>query len=751
MFRTMYHLLLLLTFLVPGACQSGYADIGIVTNGSSSYVIVLPDEPTQNETKAAKVLQNYLKRLSGANLNIVAEKNFRQSAGIFIGATEHTADFNSAKPVAEAFFIGTDNKNLYIRGGSGKGVLYGVYTLLENYFGCRKYSAEPTFVPSSKTLTLPQRLMDKQEPVFMYREVTYPSSYDDEFLEWNKLHRFEDLWGLWAHSYFKMLPPKTYFSTHPEYYALNNGKRQPTQLCLSNEDVFNLSVAYLRKAMAAHPDALYWSISQEDNAGFCRCDQCLKANREEGGWQGPVIRFVNRIAAQFPDKQFATLAYLYSSHPPKKTKPAPNVYIMLSTINASRHEPLATSPSAAEFRQDLAGWKALTDKIFVWDYTTDFSSFLAPFPDYDHLQPNIQYLKAQNVKGIFSQGSADSYSDMATYNCYLLAKLLWTPSLDDKKLTTDFLNGYYGKAGPYIGQYMNALSNNVGRTNTRLGIYDNPVNKYKSYLSADAMDQYKAILDKAENAVANDSVLLKRVQTATLSVEYTALQQSRFYGTEKKGYMVAMGRSYAVDPKFPARVSKFIQKSKAAGVKEYSEGGVSPNDYLNQWLVLFTHKWDNSLALHASVSLKNPFSDDYPAKGAQTLTDGMLGDNDFSLNWLFFYGTDMVATIDLGDSKTINQVKMNFLQDAKHFIFNPTNIVLETSQDGRNFKTVGKQQPDSLQEGDYTIKPNNFIFKVSSVQARYVRVTATCLPAMPAWRIYGNRKPAVCCDEITVL
>ncbi|TWV96822.1 discoidin domain-containing protein [Chitinophaga pinensis] len=165
----------------------------------------------------------------------------------------------------------------------------------------------------------------------------------------------------------------------------------------------------------------------------------------------------------------------------------------------------------------------------------------------------------------------------------------------------------------------------------------------------------------------------------------------------------------------------------------------------------FTRKWENSIALHANVSLKNPFSEDFPAKGPATLTDGMLGDKDFSTNWLFFYGTDMVATIDLGENKTINQVQMNFLQDAKHFIFNPTNIIVETSQDGRNFKTVGKQQPDPLQDGDYNIKPNNYSFKVSAVQARYVRVTGTCLPALPSWRLWGNKKPALCCDEIIVL
>lgn len=751
MFRMMHTLLLIMTLLTYNSCQSPRGNITLVSNGSSRYVIVLPDEATKHETKAASLLQTYIKRISGASLNIIQEKTYKEQAAIFIGNTEHVEQFRSGKLKGESFFIATDNQHLYIRGGTGKGILYGVYTLLENYFGCRKYAATAVTIPASKNLRLPQQLMDKQEPVFVYRETYYPPAFDDEYLEWHKLHRLEDLWGVWGHSFFKILPPKTYFAAHPEYYALVNGKRQATQLCLSNEGVFNAMVEYFRKAIANNPDALYWSIAAEDGGGFCTCDQCSKANTEEGGPQGSLIRFVNRVAAVFPDQQFSTLAYQYTAHPPLKTKPAANVYIMLSSIDAYRQEPLSTAASAAAFRKDLEGWGAITDHIFLWDYTTQFTNYLAPFPDYNNLQPNLQYLSAHKVSGVFSQGSGDTYSDMAAYNSYLQAKLLWNPSLTTEAISNDFLNGYYGKAGPFIGQYLQALVTTMHNTKTQLDIYGNPVNNYKNYLSPAAIDQYSSLLDKAEQAAAGNNDLLTKVYNARLPLEYTVLQQSRFFGTEKFGYLLPDRNGYVVNPRWPERVRKFVAQCKQAGVKELSEGGGDADAYQQEWDTIFARKWVNSLAFGAKVSLLHPWSDEYPAKRERTLTDGLQGDKDFSINWLFIYGKDLVATIDLGEEKIITQVQMNFLQDARHYIFNPSDILIETSADGINFKPAGQQQPTPIAEEDYTVAVRNFRFRLAAVHARFVRVTGRCLQEVPAWRgAPAGKKAAVCCDEVFI-
>ncbi|MCF6407006.1 DUF4838 domain-containing protein [Chitinophaga filiformis] len=752
MFRMMYSLLLIMTLLTHNSCQSPRGNIDLVSKGSSRYVIVLPDEATKHETKAASLLQTYVKRISGASLNIIQEKTYQEQPGIFIGNTEHVEQFRSGKLKGESFFIATDDQHLYIRGGTGKGILYGVYTLLEDYFGCRKYAATPVIIPNSKNLRLPQELMDKQEPAFVYRETYYPAAFDDEYLEWHKLHRLEDLWGVWGHSFFKILPPKTYFAAHPEYYALVNGKRQASQLCLSNQDVFNVMVEYFRKAIATNPDALYWSIAAEDGGGFCTCDQCSKANAEEGGPQGSLIRFVNKVAAVFPEQQFTTLAYQYTSHPPQRTKPAANVYIMLSSIDAYRQEPLSTIPSAAAFRKDLEGWGAITDHIFLWDYTTQFTNYLAPFPDYNNLQPNLKYLSAHKVTGVFSQGSGDTYGDMAAYNSYLQAKLLWNPSRTTEEITLDFLNGYYGKAGPFIGQYLQALVTTMHNTKTQLDIYGNPVNNHINYLSPTAIDQYSDLLDKAEKAAAGNNDLLTKVYNARLPLEYTVLQQSRFFGTEKFGYLIPDKGGYIVNPRWPERVHKFVAQCKQAGVKELSEGGGNADAYQQEWDTIFARKWINSLAFGAKVSLLHPWSDEYPAKRERTLTDGLQGDKDFSINWLFIYGKDLVATIDLGEEKIITQVQMNFLQDARHYIFNPSEIVIETSADGVNFKPAGQQQPAPIGEEDYTIAVRNFRFRLPAVHARFLRVTGRCQQEVPAWRgAPSGKKAAVCCDEVYVL
>jgi hypothetical protein len=743
-------LLLMMLFSHTGCGPA--ADINIVTNGASRYVIVLPADAARNETHAATVLQDYIKRISGAALPVVKENAYRQQPAIFVGNTGAAEKFNTASIKNEGFLISTDAQDIYIKGARGKGVVYGVYTLLEKYMGCRKYANIPATLPAARNIHVPAHITDEQSPVFQYRETYYPAAFDDEYLEWHKLHRFEDLWGLWGHSFFKLVPPSTYFATHPEYYALVNGKRQATQLCLSNDAVFKITIDYLRKAIANNPDALYWSIAAEDGGGFCTCDQCSRVNAAEGSPTGTLIRFVNRVAAVFPQQQFTTLAYQQTARPPRQTKPADNVYIMLSSIDAYRQQPLSTAPSAAAFRKNLDDWGAITGKLFVWDYTTQFTNYLAPFPDYDNLQPNLQYFATHKVKGVFSQGSADTYSDMAELNSYLQAQLLWNPNQPAGPLITAFLDGYYGKAGKYIAQYLQALGNTLHTTKATLDIYGNPVNNRADYLSPSAIDTYAALLDNAEKAVDGNSTLLARVRTARLPLEYTVLQQSRAYGTEKNGYLApdSNGNGYMINPRWPGRVQQFTAQCKQAGVKELSEGGISPDAYAQEWAAILARKWVSSLAFRAPVQLLHPYAPEYPANKEQTLTDGLEGSNDFSSNWLFIYGKDLSATIDLGAAKTVQQVSAHFLQDPRHYIFNPVQVTVETSRDGVHFNTAGTQALPQPASEDYTVQRTPCSIRFTAVQARYIRITAQC-PAIPAWRAApAGRLAAVCCDEVYV-
>jgi hypothetical protein len=276
--------------------------------------------------------------------------------------------------------------------GGGRGAVYGVIHLLEKYYGCRKYSPSVDVFPRRTDLVL-GCIFDADNPVNEVRIVHGEFALDPDYRDWMRLHVQDDLYGkgYYVHTLQKLMPWQTYFAAHPEYFAWTNGKRVIDQPCLSRPEVFDIVVAKLREEMAAQPDKMIWSVSQNDNLTYCQCPECAKAIEEEGSPAGPIIRFVNRVAALFPDKIISTLAYQYSRPAPRLTQPAPNVQVMLCTIELNRSRPIAEDPSSRSFVRDIEDWGRVSNNLYLWDYSVDFSHCVSPFPNLHVLQPNIKF------------------------------------------------------------------------------------------------------------------------------------------------------------------------------------------------------------------------------------------------------------------------------------------------------------------------------------------------------------------------
>lgn len=742
--RLLRHTLLTYTLLMTGTLSSCAKELVLVSDHNSGYVIVLPATANATEQKAAAVLQQYIKMASGAVLKV--QTGTAQQKAIYINAPESNA---AATLKYDGYSITASGDDIYLQGKSGKGVLYAAYAFAEEVLHCKKYDAGTAEVPLQANITLPSGIDIRNSPSFSYRESFYPMSQDQEYLDWHRLHRFEDLWGLWGHSYFKLVPPDQYFKPHPEYFALVNGSRKATQLCLSNASVLGIVIDQLRSRMADNPYALYWSVGPNDESGYCTCTACATADQEEGGPQGSLIRFVNKVAAAFPSSNITTLGYGYTAHAPLKTRPAPNVFIFVSSIDAYREQALTLAPSAAVFRKDLKGWAAVTANIFVWDYCTQFTNYLTPFPVTDHIQADYQYLLDNHVKGIFEQGSGYTYGDVAELNSYVQSVLLWNPSADYKLMQDSFCKGYYGKAAPAVQEYLIKRSEALIRSGRHLDIYGNPVTELKGYLSPGLIDGYDQLLDKAETMVAGTR-FESRVQRLRLGLDYVVLQQSRHFGADQYGFLQDNGSAlYKVKPEWIKKVTYFVAAAKKAGVTELSEGGLNPDQYLTEWQDLFSRQWPVNIARNASLQLRYPFAEDYPAKGLHTLTDGMTGFSDYAYNWLCFYGTDMIATLDLKKAETFGNIKLRFLDDPRHYIFVPEDVFIETSTDGITYK------PYSSSKRYYrTEHSDNRILTVlfgAKATARFIRVTARNSEGMPAWEPSTSKKPMIACDEIMVL
>ncbi len=733
------------------ACNTHAQDLTLVNDRHSEYTIVIPEKPTALEQKSAKVLQDFLARVTAYTFPVVKEEKRHTTPGIYVGETFYGNKAHPGKIRSEGFLLEAYKNNLLIKGGSGRGLLFGVYDFLERFAGCRMYYADAVATPAMKTLSVPGDLHLDEAPAFEYREVYDPASLNDDYLAWHRLHRLDDLWGLWGHSFNKLVPAKAWFASHPEYFALVKGTRQPAQLCLSDKNVFDLVVNELRKRMKDNSDAMYWSISPNDDNGYCQCPTCKAADDNQGGPQGSLITFVNKVAKQFPDKLFTTLAYGYSHKAPRNLKPADNVYIFLSDIDAYRDKPIQDEGTAATFRHDLDAWSKLTDHIFVWDYTTQFTNYLAPFPNFQTLKANVKYFKQKGIKGVFAQGSGETYSEFTELRSYLLSRLLWDTGADVRKLSDEFLAGYYGNsAGKLLDQYMSLMQDNLKISRRKLDIYGNPINEYKTWLSPENIDQCSILLDKADAAAESNAAWQDHLKRCRLSLEYTVLQQARMFGIEKHGIFIQDDAGkWVAKPKMKEKITAFTANCKKAGVTELSEGGLSPDQYQADWDSILARVVTPSRIVGARTELKYPFAEDYPARGNKTLADGNPGYKDYSYNWLCFYGVPMVATITPDAPVVCSNVTLHFLSDPRHWIFQPDSLILEVSVNGGDFKAVSTMKlPPEPEHYEVQIPVFSLPMKLKkNEKVTAFRVTATC-PPFPIWRDNDRKKPMIACDEV---
>jgi hypothetical protein len=597
--------------------------ITLIENGKSVYTIVMPQKPTIVEIQAAKVLQDYLYRITGAMLPTGFDSDGEKPDEILIGKVNRpqTANILYDTLGRDGLLIRTTGKKLIITGGSKKGTLYGVYTFLDQYLGCRKYAADVTYVPKKNTITL-KNMNDLQLPAFTFREAYYNEVYDPEYMDWHKLHSFEGKgsdkseWGYWVHTFHSLLDPAEYGKAHPEYFSYYDGSRhaglianwdntgtQPeAQLCLSNPDVLEIVCKNLKAAMDKKPEALYWSVSQNDNIRYCKCDQCAALDKQyaafapeekllstHGGEKypalgmGSLLTFVNKVADRFPDKIISTLAYQYSRVPPKGIVPHKNVNIMLCSIESSRNDPMTVGDKA--FSEDLVGWGKLTNNILVWDYVIRFSNLLAPFPNLRILQPNIQFLRNNGVSALFEQGNRDHGGEFANLRAYLIGRMLWNPNVNIEKEMDDFLKGYYGAAAADVKEYITLVhNNNQSGKSVKMSIFGSPVEDTATFLSDSLITRYNKIFDRAEKKVEKMPEVYVRVKSARLPVYYAMLQIARKEKTGKDGaFITGKNNTLLPNPAIVKILQEFSYHCIRTNVTRITEWHTTPKEYLEKY------------------------------------------------------------------------------------------------------------------------------------------------------------------------
>ncbi len=577
---------LLLLVVVLAARLSGAtpaAPLQLAHEGKTDYRIVLPADAIAAERHAAAELAAFLKASTGADFPVVAEAEAGGGPCIMVGfGTKAQALVPDRKPAVfgpEEFVIETHPPHLLLAGGRPRGSLYAVYTFLEDQVGCRWFSSAVQRVPAHPELSVGP-LRDHQRPGFEYREPFAFDSYDGDWSARNKCnghssrldaeHGGQITYQGFVHTFFTLVPPERYFATHPEYYSEIKGQRTAagSQLCLTNPELVDVVTAQVLELLKDAPPASIVSVSQNDCAGWCECARCRAVGLEEGGVAGPLLRFVNQVAERVekvrPDVAIDTLAYQQSRRPPKLVRPRPNVIVRLCSIECSFAQPLGTAESNRPFAADIEGWSKICQRLYIWDYVTDFANYIQPHPNFRVLQPNLAFFASHGVKGVFEQGSYQSPGgEFQELRSWVLAKLLWNPQADTGKLVDEFLTGYYGPAAADVRRYFDLIHDAVAASRDYLGCYSPPTAAFLSIGTISRADQLWESAEKAA-AQANDPALLQRVRVGRLPVYYIMMARENAWKHNPAWRPTLAGT--------PLR-QRFFETAAAAKMTHVSEGG----------------------------------------------------------------------------------------------------------------------------------------------------------------------------------
>ena len=523
--------------------------------------IVLPAEPTVYEQTAADELVSYIQKITSARLPVVNEGSAEVTAGIYIGNTQFAAANKVKYPEAqynEGWAIKAVKGNLVLTGGDGRGVLYSVYHLLEDEFGVRWWTYWEEDVPEVSVLTLAGNYEKSGKPAMAFRDVHGGKTSVTEvnlFCVRNRLngdtanapaeYGGEEAFGDPAHVHtFNRYFDINDYNAHPEWFAYVNGSRISNgQLCLTNEELMEEMTLRVLKSIEtsyAKADAKginrprYFDVSPNDQEDHCGCAECI-AERQKKGHSGLLLSFVNAVAANvaevYPEVFIETLAYQsYIEAPIDDTKPADNVVIRLCLSERDVLHDLNHENNQSTVKQ-IKNWVAITKdgQLYVWDYCVFYMN-PGVSPTQMNYSENFKVMQELGVDGYFGEMENPIMTEFWEMKFWMTAKLAEDPSLDENKLIDEFLNGYYGAAGPYLRQYLELVHSK-----------SDPYTPHWSYMSetmsprwinVETMIQAQGIMDQAMAAVADDDTLLRRVRHSRFALDRVFVERHEYYAEE---------------------------------------------------------------------------------------------------------------------------------------------------------------------------------------------------------------------------
>jgi hypothetical protein len=523
------------------------AAVTLALDGQPDATIIVPAEATPTVQLAAAELARYIELISGATLPVVTEGETATGTAIAVGPTELAE--------AEGIAIHVGDDGVLIQGGSDQATVFAVYRFLEE-LGCRWMAQDQEFVPTMTTIDVPAMDLNTA-PVFNMRvfnarrenlrvwgmKMGMNGFYTAEDVDMHGAGYYLPAAAPSCHAYYKIIPAEMYFEDHPEWFPLIGGQRKPgalhgSQLCVTADGLADEFARRVIEIFDEDPNLSVMSISPNDGHSWCQCEECLalderlcgsRTTKQGLGSEKPfmgdrVFWFANevaeRVAKVHPDKLLLVLSYVNYAEPPDTIVPADNVVPWLchyAPADYSRPISDATSEPNAEFNDLLTRWAKQAPHLLFYAYVSKSMWWRLPRPVTHTFAADVKYLHSLGIRRYYCQSTLSDWPEAGPLY-YVIAKLLWDPSLNPDEIAADWTTHMFGPAADEMTAYYAAVEDSIKDSGQSFS--DNPPKHVPGLYSHEDLARAREHIDAALVAAAGDEVALARVQKVEAMFRY---------------------------------------------------------------------------------------------------------------------------------------------------------------------------------------------------------------------------------------
>lgn len=535
-------------------------DFMIAENGVAKATIVIPQNASDKVRAAAEDLQAHLKKITGSVVKIGFD-NIERTNGNFIlvGPTVQTKSMGISIPTGypgtERVILKRDKNYLALLGnddGNFYGTEFAVNMFLER-LGCGWFGPNELWqvVPEMKTLAIDKLDVD-HKPQFSSRITNVYYGYQKFSRRWYQGGEKKTF----GHYLPQLVSRDVYYSSHPEWFAMVDGKRDPYaaewwQYCYTNKDLAAEVAKKIIERFDADPDLTQFSLAANDGweKDWCECNVCSAMGNDSD----ETMYFVNNVAKivgkKYPDKKLTILSYHSTYFAPTSGIVAePNVEVMFCRetsmtvpldlnlmipggYNAITHNTY-TQSWLANFQEYKT--KAKLKNISIWEWNC-LAADKAVWAEIPWVQGNVatrnQALwKKNGVEYIYyDQGPQPAYRETeASFPLrwplwYVSSKAMWDGSLTGEQILLDACRKLYENAANEMFKYYKALADSSEQCRAESSVCWVPPNPSEVYTSARIQ-----VIDTAAAAAKNKLSSVGDVQKKRIENQLGYWEKAKF-------------------------------------------------------------------------------------------------------------------------------------------------------------------------------------------------------------------------------